>query len=113
MREVQRKQGADKAAVAAGGAPAHEASSPKARSDLATLMERAERIRTQQRHTKNELHALHAPKAECCLFGANPPTSTAVPLSATVFSKDEAVDRRHEPLRRPASVNVVDVETDG
>ena len=51
MREVQRKRDADKAAVAAGGAPAHEASSPKALGDLSTLTERAKRIRTQQRHT--------------------------------------------------------------
>ena len=38
MREVQRKQGADQAA---GGAPAHEASRPKALGDLATLLARA------------------------------------------------------------------------
>jgi len=65
MREVQRKLDAHKAAAAAGGAPAHEASSPKALSALVTLMERAERIRTQQRNTKNKLYALHAPEAEC------------------------------------------------
>ena len=46
MREVQRKLDADKAAVAAGGAPAHEASGPKAISDLMMWLERAERIRT-------------------------------------------------------------------
>ena len=34
MREVQRKLDADKTAIAAGGALAHEASSPKARGDL-------------------------------------------------------------------------------
>ena len=28
-------------------------------------MERAERIRTQQRHSKNKLYALHAPEVEC------------------------------------------------
>ena len=27
--------------------------------------ERAERIRTQQRHDKNKLYALHAPEVEC------------------------------------------------
>ena len=58
---MQRKQGADQAAVVDGGAPAHEASSPKAISDLTTLLERAERIRTQQRNTKNKLYALHVP----------------------------------------------------
>jgi IS5 family transposase len=65
MREVQRKVDAEKAAVAAGGAPAHEAASPKAISDLMMWLERAERIRTQQRNTKNKLYALHAPEVEC------------------------------------------------
>ena len=39
--------------------------SAKAVSDLTTLLERAERIRTQQRHSKNKLYALHAPEVEC------------------------------------------------
>jgi len=39
--------------------------SPLARHRLATVMERAERIRTQQRFTKNKLYAMHAPEAEC------------------------------------------------
>ena len=69
MREVQRKLDADKAAVAVGGAPAHEAASPKAISDLMMWLERAERIRTQQRHTKNKLYALHAPEVECISLG--------------------------------------------
>lgn len=55
MREVQRKIGLP------GFAPQH----PKAQSDLTTLLERAERIRTQQRHDKNKLYALHAPEVEC------------------------------------------------
>src|SRR5882724_313759 len=37
----------------------------KAVSDLTTLLERAERIRTQQRHSKDKLYALHAPEVEC------------------------------------------------
>jgi IS5 family transposase len=61
MREVQRKLDADRAAVAAGGAPAHEAASPKVLSDLHTLLQRAERIRTQKPKDKNKLYALHAP----------------------------------------------------
>ena len=65
MREVQRKLAADKAAVAAGVAPAHEAASPKAISDLMMWMQRAERIRTQQRHTKNKLYALHSTSGAC------------------------------------------------
>jgi IS5 family transposase len=55
MREVQRKL------EAADFAPDH----PKALSDLTMWLERAERIRTQQRHDKNKLYALHAPEVEC------------------------------------------------
>lgn len=88
MREVQRKRNADKTAVAAGGAPAHEASSPKALSDLATLMERAERIRTQQRNTKNKLYALHAPEVECISKGkASNPYEFGVKVSLAVTHK--------------------------
>jgi transposase, IS5 family len=55
MREVQRKmQGADFAP-----------DQPKAVSDLSMWLERAERIRTQQRADKNKLYALHAPEVEC------------------------------------------------
>jgi transposase, IS5 family len=88
MREVQRKLDAEQAAVAAGGAPAHEANSPKALSDLATLMERAERIRTQQRHTKNKLYALHAPEVECISKGkARNPYEFGVKVSLVVTHK--------------------------
>lgn len=88
MREVQRKLDADRAAVAGGGAPAHEASSPKALSDLATLMERAERIRTQQRNTKNKLYALHAPEVECISKGkARNPYEFGVKVSLVVTHK--------------------------
>jgi len=55
MREVQRKT------KAADFAPDH----PKAVSDLMMWLERAERIRTQQRNDKNKLYALHAPEVEC------------------------------------------------
>jgi IS5 family transposase len=55
IREVQRKmQSAD-------FAPAH----PKATSDLGLWLERATRIQTQQRNSKNKLYALHAPEVEC------------------------------------------------
>jgi IS5 family transposase len=88
MREVQRKLDADKAAVAAGGAPAHEPHSPKALSDLATLLERAERIRTQQRNTKNKLYALHAPEVECISKGkARNPYEFGVKVSLAVTHK--------------------------
>ena len=69
MREVQRKLGADQAAVGAGGAPANEPGNAKALGDLAMWLERAERIRTQQRNTKNKLYALHAPEVECISKG--------------------------------------------
>jgi IS5 family transposase len=56
IREVQRKmQGAD----------CVQCDHPKAASDLTVWIERAERIRTQQRHSKNKLYALHAPEVEC------------------------------------------------
>ena len=88
MREVQRKQGADKAAVAVGGAPMHGASNPKAISDLTTLLERAERIRTQQRNTKNKLYALHAPEVECISKGkARNPYEFGVKVSPVVTRK--------------------------
>ena len=66
MREVQRKRAADKTAVATGGALAHEASSPKALGDLETLLQRAKRMRTEQRSTKNKRYA---PGAECISKG--------------------------------------------
>ncbi len=55
MREAQRKL------QAVDFVPAQ----PKALSDLQVWLERAERIRTQQRHSKNKLYALHAPEVEC------------------------------------------------
>ena len=88
MREVQRKLDADKAAVAAGGAPAHESGSAKAISDLTIWLERAERIRTQQRSTKNKLYALHAPEVECISKGkARNPYEFGVKVSLAVTHK--------------------------
>ena len=88
MREVQRKLDADKAAVATGGAPAHEPASPKAISDLMMWLERAERIRTQQRNSKNKLYALHAPEVECISKGkARNPYEFGVKVSMAVTHK--------------------------
>lgn len=39
--------------------------SSEAQSQLAVWLERAERIRTQRRHDKDKLYALHAPEVEC------------------------------------------------
>ena len=88
MRQVQRKLDSDKTAIAAGTAPAHEASSPKALGDLESLLQRAERIRTQQRNTKNKLYALHAPEVECISKGkARNPYEFGVKVSLAVTHK--------------------------
>ena len=55
MREVQRKC----------QAPEFTTDNPIALTELMMWLERAERIRTQQRHDKNKLYALHAPEVEC------------------------------------------------
>lgn len=91
MREVQRKLDANKvamAAMAAGSTPVHEAANPKAISDLTMWLERAERIRTQQRDTKNKLYALHAPEVECISKGkARNPYEFGVKVSLAVTHK--------------------------
>lgn len=58
MREVQRKL--DAQAMAAGGAPDKEPAAATAVGALKTLLERAQRIRTQQRHDKNKLSRFRA-----------------------------------------------------
>lgn len=84
MREVQRKLDAQVQAVAAGGAPA----GATALGALKTLLERAERIRTQQRHDKNKLYALHAPEVECIGKGkARKPYEFGVKVSLAVTHK--------------------------
>ena len=65
MREVQRKLDAHTEALATGVATRSEPPGPTAFSDLQMWLERSERIRTQQRHDKNKLYALHAPEVEC------------------------------------------------
>jgi len=88
MREVQRKLDMDKAAVAAGGAGAHDAANPKALSELRTLLQRAERVRTQQLRDKNKLYALHAPEVECISKGkARNPYEFGVKVSLAVTHK--------------------------
>lgn len=88
MREVQRKLDAARATVGAGGAPANEPDSPKAWSDLMTWLQRAERIRTQQRNSKNKLYALHAPEVECISKGkARNPYEFGVKVSLAVTHK--------------------------
>ena len=79
MREVKRKM------QAADFAP----DQPKAASDLAMWLERAERIRTQQRSDKNKLYALHAPEVECIGKGkARKPYEFGVKSAVVVSHKD-------------------------
>ena len=79
MREVQRKMQGE------GFAP----DQPKAVSDLSMWLERAERIRTQQRADKNKLYALHAPEVECIGKGkARKPYEFGVKSAVVVSHKD-------------------------
>ena len=88
MREVQRKLDAQDQAIAAGGAPDKEPTGATALGALRTLLERAERIRTQQRHDKNKLYALHAPEVECIGKGkARKPYEFGVKVSLAVTHK--------------------------
>ena len=55
---------------------------------LHTWLERAERIRSQQRHSKNKLYALHAPEVECIGKGkARKPYEFGVKVSIAVTHK--------------------------
>jgi transposase, IS5 family len=57
--------------------------------DLMKWLERAERIRTQQRHSKNKLYALHAPEVECIGKGkARKPYEFGVKVSLAVTHKN-------------------------
>jgi IS5 family transposase len=88
MREVRRKLDAGQVAVAASGAPANEPDSPKALSDLAMWLQRAECIRTQQRNSKSKLYGLHAPEVECISKGkARNPYEFGVKVSLVVTHK--------------------------
>jgi len=78
MRQVQRKRQASEFAP----------DSAKAVSDLGLWLERAERIRTQQRKDKNKLYALHAPEVECLAKGkARKPYEFGVKSAVVVSHK--------------------------
>jgi IS5 family transposase len=80
MRGVQRRLNACREQLAA--------ACPKALSALLTVLERAERIRTQQRHSKDKLYALHAPEVECISKGkAHKPYEFGVKVSLAVTHK--------------------------
>jgi IS5 family transposase len=88
MRDVQRKLDAQTQAIAGGGRPEREPSGPTALSELQMWLQRAERIRTQQRHDKNKLYALHAPEVECIGKGkARKPYEFGVKVSLAVTHK--------------------------
>lgn len=79
LREVERKMDRLDQAVDATGLGLHK---------LRELMGRAERIRTQQRHDKNKLYALHAPEVECIGKGkARRPYEFGVKVSVAVTHK--------------------------
>ena len=62
--------------------------SPTALSRLKPLLERAERIRTQQARSKNKLYALHAPEVECLAKGkARKPYEFGVKVGIAVTHK--------------------------
>lgn len=76
LREVQRKM--SQAGVV----------SALTLNSLRELMGRAERIRTQQRHDKNKLYALHAPEVECIGKGkARKPYEFGVKVSLAITHK--------------------------
>jgi len=76
LREVKRKLGTA------------TTESPNTITRLNTLMERAERIRTQQPKDKNKLYALHAPEVECIGKGkARKPYEFGVKTSIAVTHK--------------------------
>jgi transposase, IS5 family len=66
MRDVQR--GVNRI-LQAGCVGVASGPSSAALAALGTLLGRAERIRTQQRHDKHKLYALHAPEVECIGLG--------------------------------------------
>ena len=88
IREVQRKLQELTQAPPAGDGSGGPPSSAKAISDLQLWLARAERIRTQQRHDKNKLYALHAPEVECLAKGkARKPYEFGVKVSLAVTHK--------------------------
>ena len=75
IRETQRKMSAS-------------TDNALALTSLHTWLERAERIRTQQRHDKNKLYALHAPEVQCIGKGkARKPYEFGVKVSVVVTHK--------------------------
>jgi transposase, IS5 family len=84
MRDVQRSVNRISQGHGAQVDPGKTASA-SALSNLKLWLERAERIRTQQRHDKNKLYALHAPEVECIGKGkARKPYEFGVKVSLAI-----------------------------
>jgi transposase, IS5 family len=84
MRDVQRSVNRISQADGSQVGPGKTADA-SALSKLALWLERAERIRTQQRHDKNKLYALHAPEVECIGKGkARKPYEFGVKVSLAI-----------------------------
>jgi transposase, IS5 family len=84
MRDVQRGVNRILQGDASGLAPGKEPTA-LALTQLKTWLERAERIRTQQRHDKDKLYALHAPEVECIGKGkARKPFEFGVKVSMAI-----------------------------
>jgi transposase, IS5 family len=80
QRKIERISQVDNMGVMQSQAPA-----ALALTDLRKWLERAERIRTQKRHDKNKLYALHAPEVECIGKGkARKPYEFGVKVSLAV-----------------------------
>lgn len=88
MRDVQRGLNRILQAGSSGLAPGTQPTAVLALTALNLWLERAERIRTQQRHSKNKLYALHAPEVECIGKGkARKPYEFGVKVSLAVTHK--------------------------
>jgi IS5 family transposase len=84
IREIRRKL-ADRLQP---GEHNTEAPDPLTLAAMNTWLERAERIRTQQRNSKNKLYALHAPEVECISKGkARKPYEFGVKVGLAVTHK--------------------------
>jgi transposase, IS5 family len=83
MRDVQR--GVNRILQAGSVGSASSQPTAVALAALGTLLERAERVRTQQRHDKNKLYALHASEVECIGKGkARKPYEFGVKVSLAI-----------------------------
>ena len=88
MRDAQRGLNRILQAGSSGLAPGTQPTA-LALTALNIWLERAERIRTQQRHSKNKLYALHAPEVECIGKGkARKPYEFGVKVSLAVTHKN-------------------------